>query len=172
MNESAFKSIRPEAADPIFNMIGAEWLLLSASDGERTNTMTVSWATVGKLWNKNVAICYVRPQRYTHEILENTDHLTLTVLPEGYRDALNLCGKISGRDGDKFEKAGLTVANAKNGAPYPAEGKLVLSCKKLYADDIREDAFIDPKLVNQFYNQRDFHRFYVCEIEQVLIPKN
>ena len=42
MNENAFKSIRPENADPIFQMIGAEWLLLSSSDGERTNTMTAS----------------------------------------------------------------------------------------------------------------------------------
>ena len=164
-----FRVIRPEESDPIYDTIGKGWFLLSAGDGERNNTMTVSWATVGKLWNKSVAICYVRPQRYTFGILEKTDTLTLTSMPEGYRDALNFCGKASGRDGDKFAAAGLTCAFAENGAPYPAEGKTVLVCKKLYADDLKEACFLDPAMAEQFYPQKDYHRFYVCEIEQVLV---
>ena len=171
MNEKKFKPIRPADADPIFNTVGNDWMLLTASDGERTNTMTVSWGCFGKLWNKNVAICYVRPQRYTYEILEKTEHLTLSVLPEEYREILQMCGTVSGRDGDKLEKAGLTCALAKNGAPYPEQSRLVFACKKLYADDIREECMIDPKLALQFYPQKDFHRFYVCEIEQVLVEK-
>lgn len=164
-----FRTIRPEEADPIFDRINKGWFLLSAADGERTNTMTVSWATVGTLWNKSVAICYVRPQRYTYGILENTDHLTLTSLPEEYREALRFCGKASGRDCDKFREAGLTCATTESGTPYPAEGELVLVCKKLYADDLKESSFLDPSLVERFYPQKDFHRFYVCEIEQVLV---
>ena len=167
MNE--FRVIRAEEADPIFDRIGKSWFLLSAGDGERNNTMTVSWAAVGKLWNKSVAICYVRPQRYTYGILENTDRLTLTNLPDEYRDALKFCGSASGRDCDKFEKAGLTCAFAKNGAPYPAEGELVLVCRKLYVDDLKESSFLDPTMAEQFYPQKDFHRFYICEIEEVLI---
>lgn len=165
---SEFRVITAEETDPIFDRIGKGWFLLSAGDGERNNTMTVSWATVGKLWNKSVAICYVRPQRYTFGILEQTDRLTLTSMPDGYRDVLNLCGRTSGRDGDKFKAAGLTCALSENGAPYPAEGATVLVCKKLYADDIKEPCFIDPAMAEQFYPQKDYHRFYVCEIEQVL----
>ena len=164
-----FRVIRAEEADPIFDLIGKGWFLLSAGDSGRTNTMTVSWATVGKLWNKSVAICYVRPQRYTFGILEKTDRLTLTSMPDGYREALNFCGKASGRDCDKFKEAGLTCATAENGAPYPAEGKMVLVCKKLYADDIKESCFLDAAFAEQFYPQKDYHRFYVCEIEQVLV---
>ncbi len=166
---SEFRVIAPNEMDPIFDRIKKGWFLLSASDGENTNTMTVSWATVGELWNKPVAICYVRPQRYTFGILEKTDRLTLTALPEDYRAAMNFCGRTSGRDCDKFKEAGLTCAFTEEGAPYAAEGETVLVCKKLYADDIRESAFVDMSLIEKVYAQGDFHRFYVCEIERVLV---
>lgn len=166
---SEFRVIAPNEMDPIFDRIKKGWFLLSASDGENTNTMTVSWATVGELWNKPVAICYVRPQRYTFGILEKTDRLTLTALPEDYRAAMNFCGRTSGRDCDKFKEAGLTCAFTEEGAPYAAEGETVLVCKKLYADDIRESAFVDTSLIEKVYAQGDFHRFYVCEIERVLV---
>lgn len=166
---SEFRVIAPNEMDPIFDRIKKGWFLLSASDGENTNTMTVSWATVGELWNKPVAICYVRPQRYTFGILEKTDRLTLTALPEDYRAAMNFCGRTSGRDCDKFKEAGLTCTFTEEGAPYAAEGETVLVCKKLYADDIRESAFVDTSLIEKVYAQGDFHRFYVCEIERVLV---
>ena len=166
---SEFREVSPREIDSIFDTIGKGWFLLSAGDGERNNTMTVSWATVGILWNKPVAICYVRPQRYTYGILEQTDRLTLTSMPEEYRDALTLCGRTSGRDGDKFAAAGLTCAMTEDGTPYPDEGKTVLVCKKLYADDLKENCFLDPAVAEQFYPQKDYHRFYVCEIEKVLV---
>ena len=87
---SEFRVIAPSEMDPIFDRIKKGWFLLSASDGENTNTMTVSWATVGELWNKAVAICYVRPQRHTFGILEKTDRLTLTALPEDYH-VIRIC---------------------------------------------------------------------------------
>ena len=166
---SEFKVIAPSETDPIFDRIKKGWFLLSASDGENTNTMTVSWATVGELWNKPVAICYVRPQRHTFGILEKTDRLTLTALSEEYRAAMSFCGRASGRDCDKFKETGLTCVFTEEGAPYVAEGETVLVCKKLYADDIRESAFVDTSLIEKVYAQKDFHRFYVCEIEQVLV---
>ena len=44
---------------------------------------------------------------------------------------------------------------------------MVLLCRKLYADDIKEDRFIsqDPMFT---YKDKDFHRFYICRIEKVL----
>ena len=51
-----------------FEMIGKQWLLVSAGDKERCNTMTASWGGVGVIWNKNVVTVYIRPQRYTHEL--------------------------------------------------------------------------------------------------------
>ena len=89
--------------------------------------MTVSWGAMGVLWGKNTVTIYIRPQRYTHEFLEKTDHFTLSFY-DGMRDALTLCGRTSGRDGDKIAAAGLHLAGEKE-YPWFAESKLVFCCK-------------------------------------------
>ena len=145
-----FRTISPAALpDNFFSRIGDDWMLITAesSKGE-VNTMTASWGCAGILWNKPVAICFIRPQRHTFGIVEDSDTLTLSFFPAGEcRDALRYCGTKSGRDGDKFAATGLTVAHAENGAPYVAEANLVLVCRKLYADDLKENAFIDPEML-------------------------
>ena len=73
-----FETISPSEIDRILDRIGKDWMLISASDGTRTNTMTASWGCMGVLWNKPVAVCFIRPQRYTYEIVESTDRLTLS----------------------------------------------------------------------------------------------
>ena len=162
-----FKEISPYEIDRILSRIGKDWMLISAADGERANTMTASWGCMGVLWNKPVAICFIRPQRYTYELTEVSDRLSLSFFDGEFRDALTLCGRTSGRDGDKFERAGLTKAFLPEGVPYPAEASMVLLCKKLYADDLKKACFLDPSLLSN-YAADDFHRVYICEIERVL----
>ena len=170
----AFISVAPAALpDNFFSRIGDDWMLITAANSRgEVNTMTASWGTAGILWNKPVAICFIRPQRYTYGIVEDTDTLTLSFFPAGeYRDALRYCGTKSGRDGDKLAATGLTVATAENGAPYVDEANLVLVCRKLYADDLKENAFIDPEMLKH-YAAKDYHRFYICEITEVLVREN
>ena len=164
-----FRSVRPEEADPFFQRIGKDWMLLTVADGEGANTMTVSWGCIGVLWNKPVAICYIRPQRYTYGLAEQATHLTLSNCPESYRDVLAFCGRASGRDCDKFKETGLTCAHTSNGVPYPEQASTVLVCRKLYADDLRKSAFLEADLIPKCYPSEDFHRFYICEIEEVLV---
>lgn len=165
---SKFEVIRPEDADPIFDRIGKQWMLISASDGTTANTMTASWGGCGVLWNQPVAVCYLRPQRYTYTFCERSDTLSLAFLPEEYRKALVYCGSHSGRDvGDKFRAAGLTCTYTEDGIPYPAEAETVFLCRKLYADDLKEGCFTDASPLAE-YPAKDFHRFYICKIEKVL----
>ena len=171
MSQNPFRTAAPaELPDNFFSRIGDDWMLITAEDTHgRVNTMTASWGCAGILWNKPVAVCFIRPQRYTYGIVEDADTLTLSFFPAGeQREALRYCGTKSGRDGDKFAATGLTVARAENGTPYPAEANLVLVCRKLYADDLKENCFIDPEMLKH-YAARDYHRFYICEISQVLI---
>ncbi len=164
-----FQSVSPESVDPVFRKIGKDWMLISASDGKTANTMTASWGGLGVLWNKQIAVCFIRPERFTYPIVEEATHLSLSFLPEQYRAALSFCGSHSGRDGNKFEAAGLTKLETENGVPYPAEAELVLICRKLYADDLNAESFLDKAPLEKFYGASGgLHRFYVCEIEKVL----
>ena len=169
-----FTHIAPEAiTDNLFSAIGKDWMLITAADPDTgaVNTMTASWGCAGILWNKPVAICFIRPQRYTYGIVEDSDTLTLSFFPAGeYREALRYCGTKSGRDGDKFAATGLTVEKTAEGIPFPAEANLVLVCRKLYADNLKENAFIDPDMLKH-YPSKDYHRFYICEITEVLVKE-
>ena len=148
-----------------FSLIGEQWALLSAGDQGSFNTMTVSWAGMGFLWKKPVTMIYVRPQRYTYEFTEKSDYYTLTFFAPGeQREALTLCGTKSGRDMDKFAASGLTPAFAGCGAPYAAEGELVLVCRKLYAQDLEERCFLNREVMETCYPLKDYHRMYVGEV--------
>jgi flavin reductase (DIM6/NTAB) family NADH-FMN oxidoreductase RutF len=62
--------------------------------------------------------------------VEEADRLTLSFLAEGYRDALNLCGKVSGRHCDKIKEAGLhTVTDGE--LAYFEESRFVICGKKI-----------------------------------------
>lgn len=153
-----------ELHDNPFTMIGKEWMLVSAEHEGIANTMTASWGGVGILWNKKVAFVFIRPQRYTKEFIEKAATFSLTFYDEKYRDELTYFGRVSGRDEDKIKKAGFHIGHIDN-TPYFEEANTVLVCRKLYAQDINPDCFIQNDLIEKNYPHRDFHKMYVVEIE-------
>ena len=160
-------TIMVEDSENPFKLIGSDWMLITAKKGDKTNMMTASWGGVGILWNKPVATIYVRPQRYTKEFIDNEEYFSLCVLPEEYRQILNYCGTKSGRDEDKIAETKLTIDESEK-APIFKESRLVLICKKLYAQDLTEQSFIDKSLVEKNYQAKDFHTMYIAEIEKIL----
>ena len=156
-----------EFSENPFKLIGSDWMLITAKKGDKTNMMTASWGGVGILWNKPVATIYVRPQRYTKEFIDNEEYFSLCVLPEEYRQILNYCGTKSGRDEDKIAETKLTIDESEK-APIFKESRLVLICKKLYAQDLTEQSFIDKSLVEKNCQAKDFHTMYIAEIEKIL----
>ena len=165
----SYREIAPEElSGNTFKMIGSDWMLISAADGEKFNTMTASWGGLGVLWSRPVCFVFIRPQRYTYEFTEKTDKLTLSFFGGGEKDALALCGRKSGRDCDKVSEAGLTPMWVGDAAPSFEEATVILECRKLYADDIKEEKMLDPSIMKN-YSAKDFHRVYVCEVERVLV---
>ncbi len=154
----------------VFSLLDDQWTLISAGTEKACNTMTASWGGLGVLFHKPVATIYVRPQRYTFELLEKQPFFTLSFFEEEYREQLTLCGSISGRDTDKIKESGLTLAMAHETAPYFQEASLVLVCRKLYWSDLDPAHFIDSEL-NQFYEDGDYHRMYIGEITQALVKQ-
>lgn len=146
-----------------FERIGQDWCLISAGNEEAYNTMTASWGGVGVLWNKSVATVYIRPQRYTKKFVDESDMFTLAFFPDGYRDALVFCGKYSGRDYDKAKETGLTPLFADGSVAFE-EANLILVCRKLYAQEMCAESFVDRDVLERNYPGRDLHTVYVGEI--------
>ncbi len=166
MVELGFQAVSPEAIGNAVKLIGTDWMLITAKDEKRNraNAMTASWGCMGVLWNKPVCVCFIRPQRHTYALAEQNDRLSLAFFGGGYRDALRLCGTKSGKDTEKLKEAGLSTFEI-GGVPVIRQAELVLIGRKLYADDLKKECFIDPSLLSN-YKAGDFHRMYVLEIEE------
>lgn len=163
-----FRSIDPAQLqlNP-FQGIGTDWMLVTAKDGEGTNAMTASWGGVGIIWGDPVATCYIRPQRYTRELLDAEEYFSLCFFGQEQREALALCGRLSGRDTDKVAQTGLTVSEDR-AAPYFAESSVVLICRKIYRQEMKPDCFLDDSIAKH-YPDNDYHIMYLGKIEECLV---
>ena len=154
-----------------FNLIGNDWMLVTAGNEQSgCNTMTISWGHLGCLWGHNdpTAVIYIRQSRFTKQFVDAEPYFTLSALYGSFKKQMAYLGSTSGRDEDKIAKAGLTPVFADNSV-YFKEAKMVLVCKKMYAQELSKDGFCYQETIDQCYPQGDFHTMYVGKIEKILI---
>jgi len=167
------KSVR-ELSGSTVRRIADEWMLVTAGNtaagAGNWNTMTASWGALGELWNKDAAFIFVRPGRRTRTFVDDNQLFTLSFFDEKYRKALAFCGEKSGRDYDKAAETGLTpivfggeLAGGRiAGAIAFQEASEIIVCRKIYAQDIEPECFLDPSIAGN-YPEKDYHRMYVGE---------
>lgn len=154
-----------------FKLIGSDWMLITGGDISNYNTMTASWGQFGKLWNKDVFTCYIRPNRYTYGFVEDNDCFTASFFNEKYREALKFCGANSGRNCDKAKETGLTPKGF-DGCTAFEEAEMVFVCKKLYKDELKADSFLTSDgFAEKFYGSDPYHKEYIAEVTAVYIKE-
>lgn len=162
----SFKEIAPaKIKENAIEMIRDEWMLISVGDQNEHNMMTASWGFIGEMWGKDCAIAAIRPTRHTYTLIEKADTFALCFMGDN-REVHGVCGSKSGRDIDKVSETGLTPI-FDNDTMYFEEARMVIICKKIYADDLKPDNFIDKSNAEKWYND-DYHRLYFGEILKVL----
>lgn len=168
----SFKKIQlSELSFNPFEKIGKQWMLITGGTSEKFNTMTASWGQLGILWNRNVLTCYIRPNRYTYEFVENGDTFTVSFLGEEYRKALSFCGANSGRDCDKMAETGLSGTEL-DGSVGIEQAELVFVCRKLYSYDMCAEGFLtDDGIPDRFFATDPYHRAYIGEIVGVYVKE-
>lgn len=171
MKNLGYTQITPaEINDNLIRLIASDWMLVTAGTSEKFNTMTANWGGTGYLWNKNVVFVFVRPERYTYGFIEGTEGFTLSFFDEKYRGALSLCGVKSGRDCDKVAETGLTPHFTELGFPAFTEARVVLECRKLYADQLKKESFVDSEPLRVHYSTKgSLHKMYIAEIERAWV---
>ncbi len=138
---------------------------LTTKDGDRVNTMTISWGNVGIEWNNDVFIAMVRDSRFTKIALDKTGEFTVTVpLDDSMKKALAFCGSKSGRDYDKIKECGLELADGKTvDVPVIKCKSVVFECRVMYAQRMDENC-MSPEFKKMFYDSGDVHTLYHGEI--------
>lgn len=151
-----------------FEKIGKDWMLVTAGNEEKANTMTASWGGMGVMWGKNAAFIVVRQSRYTKEFIDRENAFSLSFLDGKYRSLMKFLGSISGRDEDKIKAAGVELDYI-NGIPYVDTANLVLICRVMSATELNKDDFIDMGIDGQWYpDGEDYHTLYIAEVTDFL----
>ena len=129
-------------AEQIMKALEKGVLLTTKADG-KSNSMAISWGTLGIEWGKPIFTVFVREHRFTHEQLDKSMEFTVNI-PMGEYDKkiIGICGSKSGRNLDKITEAGLTVVEGDViQAPAFKEFPLTLECKVIYRQE-QEPAFM------------------------------
>lgn len=158
-----------------FKIIGKDWMAISAEKDNKVNAMTASWGGLGVMWGKKVAYIVVRDSRYTKEFIDSADTFSLSFFnPEfkEFKEALSYIGTYSGKDDpNKIKKAGLKVNfyvdEDKTETPFIDEARMVLVCKKMFAQKLTKDSFLTPE-IEKWYKDGDYHTLYIAEIQYML----
>ena len=143
-------------------------LLLGSVGGDgRVNLMTIGWGLIGIVWFKPIFLVAVRKTRYTHKLMEETGVFTVNVPSEDMRRACEVCGTLSGRDVDKFEKTGLTWRPGDHvKAPVVDGCPIVYECRVVYKDDV-DLPRLTKEIVESAYPAGNIHTLYYGEILKV-----
>lgn len=143
-------------------------VLMTTKSGEKVNTMTIGWGTMGIEWGKPVFVAYVRKSRYTRSLLDENGEFTVNI-PMGDldRNILGYCGTRSGRDTDKIADLGLILEQPDQiSVPGIRQLPLTLECRVLFRN-AQDEAGIPQDICQRYYsgvNEGDFHFAYYAEI--------
>lgn len=162
-----------------FELIGNNWMVISAGDKKAFNMMTASWGHLGALWGHSLdgnptAEIFVRPSRYTDKFIDKKDYFVLSFFNhKKYKKDLLYIGSHSGKDVNKLSRTKLHVV-FQNNLPCFKEAKLTLICRKIYKGKLEKANFIDKKIIDEFYtsdpkirsiyNRACWHNVYVGEV--------
>ena len=150
----------------VFSQFDKKWALLTAGTKDQFNMMTISWGSLGTLWNKPVATVYVRTSRYTHDFMDDNELFTISFYPEDFKKALGVMGSKSGRDMDKMKDSGFTPKEV-NGSVTFEEAEVTIVCRKLFRQELSVENMPED-VKNSLYNGDAPHDMYIGEVVEIV----
>ena len=138
-------------------------VFLTVKAGDRLNTMTIGWATIGYCWQKPIFMIMVRDSRHTFSIIEDAADFTVSIPSLDMKNAVMYCGTKSGSKVDKFKELGLETTKAQQTtSPIIDIPGLHFECR-IVNKSAMDPQFLDDKY-KEFYPEKDYHTLYFGEI--------
>jgi flavin reductase (DIM6/NTAB) family NADH-FMN oxidoreductase RutF len=112
------------------------WCVGSYDTNGTPNLATVAWGGVCCSQPPCVTISLAKA-RYSYDNIMHTKAYTVCIPSEEYVKKVDYCGIFSGREMNKFEKAGLIpIQSELTNAPYVAEFPVAIECKVVHIYDL------------------------------------
>ncbi|MDI6846926.1 MAG: flavin reductase family protein [Candidatus Bathyarchaeia archaeon] len=153
MSEKEKVNISPSSAYKLLHPMHTVLVSCAGKTG-KPNIITLAWAMPTSINPPLVAVS-IAPRRHSHSLIEETKEFVVNIPTMNILKETLFCGRVSGREHDKFKEAGLT--------PLPA--------KKVKPPIIKECvAHLECKLHSQFTTGD--HTIFVGEIVEAYADKN
>jgi len=110
-------------------------LIVSMDNNGKLNVMALDWKTIEELDGNPVIRAQVAYSRYTYKLLtEGVNEFTVNIPSENNYNAVDIAGSYSGRDTDKFKKAGLeTIPGKRIKVPTIKDCLLSYECQIIHS---------------------------------------
>jgi flavin reductase (DIM6/NTAB) family NADH-FMN oxidoreductase RutF len=153
MSEKEKVNVSPYSAHRLLHPMHTVLVSCIGKNG-KPNIITLAWAMPTSINPPFVAVS-IAPRRHSHALIEETKEFVVNIPTMNILKETLFCGRVSGREHDKFKEAGLT--------PLPA--------KKVKPPIIKECvAHLECKLHSQFTTGD--HTIFVGEIVEAYADKD
>lgn len=128
------------------------------------NLLTLGWGLFGPHYveDRPIAVIAITPRRYSWSFIESVPEFVLAVPDESIRQAVDICGQRSGRDGDKFSMARLTpVPSVHVRPPSIRECPINIECR-VYTKVAPPHMLLTPRHREQPVERQ--HTIYFAEV--------
>ena len=150
----------------------------------KSNVMTIGWGTLGRIWGKHVFIVMVRPSRFSFGYIEETGEFSVNLPRDAdysirigdtsnrsMKEALEFCGRYSGRDTDKIARCNFTMEKGiMISVPYIRECPVHYECRTIHKNQVDSRTLL-PSITESYYPAGDYHTIYFGEIVGVYREK-
>ncbi|SHJ69620.1 NADH-FMN oxidoreductase RutF, flavin reductase (DIM6/NTAB) family [Anaerobranca californiensis DSM 14826] len=160
IKEILYSELLPEVMDKL-----PKGAFLTTKYGDKVNTMTIGWGSIGIMWGKPIFMVGVRFSRHTYRLLQQSREFTISIpIDKDLKKALAFCGSKSGRDIDKILETGLKLkAGLKVNVPIIEDCELHYECKVVYQQSM-EPGLVQREIDEGYYKNNDFHVLFYGEI--------
>ena len=138
--------------------------VLTAGNKNLYNSMLIEWGSLGVAFKKPIFTVYVKPDRYTYEVMEKSDIFTVSFIERKLLKRFAIYGTLSGKDVNKEEEAGTHITFLEKGGVTFGEAVEVYVCKKM-AKSIIDENTMDPYIKELYRNNV---KVYKTEVPHVV----
>lgn len=162
----------PEYSTEILEQI-KKGAFLTVKANDEVNTMTISWGSIGFMWNKPVFTVMVRHSRHTYKLMEKANCFTVSMPLHGkLKQELSICGTQSGKDINKFDQCNLTLKDGNEvDCPIIDNCDLHIECDVVYKSAMNSDN-VEPTIIENYYPSDNYHVIYYGVIKDSYIDSN
>ena len=135
-------------------------LLVSQGNEGPPNAMTIGWGLIGTMWSQSFFTVAVRLSRHTYKLLEESGTFTVCLPNKEMGEALEVCGRKSGRDMDKLKALDLgTKTGHSVDTPYIDGSPVVYECEVAFKTQVNKGE-VTQEIEEAVYKSGDYHVLY------------